>query len=83
MQFREKNVTDEERRILLTTIETIATSINVIEKKAEALEKVLGTVRPDLLEGYEKLWRTAATGSPSSSAQVLQEMRRKLLKNTN
>jgi len=76
-------MTDDERKLLLTVIETVESSLNVLEKKAEAFEKVLGKAHPALLEEYEKLWRTAATNSPSSSAQMLRETRRKILKSMN
>jgi hypothetical protein len=71
---------DKEKRIILTALETIESSLNRIEAKIEVAEAVLGKIRPDLLVEYEKTVRLALENRLSSSAQMLQEIRKTLLK---
>lgn len=73
-------MSDEERRIILTALETIETSLNLLETKAEIAEGLLAKTHPDLIVEYQRNVQTVLQGRLSASAQVLQQIRKKILK---
>jgi hypothetical protein len=71
----------EERRMFLTVLETIEASINVLEKKVDAAERVLAKSHPDLYAAFQTERDSALQGPLTASAQMLREQRRKILAN--
>ena len=71
---------NEEKQILLTALDTIQASINVLEMKMAAAEKVLAAAYPGLYSQFQIIERAALLGPQTASAQMLELQRRKILR---